>query len=192
MTTLFARFAPQAGLYPWAGVAALITITAHAPTVHAAAAHVAAAHASQPSPNVIGHCRTDPVVLLSDGTRLTVTATIADTARDIRAVTYAVHVPAGTSLAHLSFPSDGIRVRETVRVYADNQPATYDVATTIDTGARAQAVVQMRVVATDGRQAAATNSGTAHRAISTRVVTASPHSPRSSAPTSSGMNLTTL
>lgn len=183
MTTQPTRFAPQAGLYRWAGVAILITLAAHAPTVHAATAHAVVAHASQtPSPKVIGHCRTDPVVLLSDGTRLTVTATIADTMPDVRAVAYAVHVPAGTSLARLSFPSDGLQVRETVRVYADNQPATYDVATTVDTGVTTQAVVQMQVVTADGRQATATSGGAAHQMISTRVMMASPHA---SAPASS-------
>ena len=178
MTTQPTRFAPQAGPYRWAGVAVLITLAAHAPTIHAATAHAAAAHASQsPSPKVIGHCRTDPVVLLSDGTRLTVTATIADTARDVRAVAYAIHVPAGTSLARLSFPSDGLKVRETVHVYADNQPATYGVATIVNTGATTQAVVQMRVIIPDGRQAVATSGGAAHQMISTRVTMVSPHAP---------------
>lgn len=193
MTTQLARFAPQAGLSRWAGVAALITIAAHAPTVHAATAHAAPAHASKPAPDVIGHCRTDPVVLLSDGTQLTITATIADTARDVRAVAYAVRVPAGTSLARLSFPSDGIKVRETVRVYADNRPASYGVVTMVETGATARSIVRMSVIRPDGRQASATSAGMARRAISTHVMVASPassHTP-APAPTSSRMLVVT-
>ncbi|HLJ69511.1 MAG TPA: hypothetical protein VKX16_19320, partial [Chloroflexota bacterium] len=40
-------------------------------------------------------CRTDPLVTLSNGTRLTLYEDIADSASDVTAVSYKLHIPVG-------------------------------------------------------------------------------------------------
>ena len=50
-------------------------------------------------------CKTDPIVMLSDGTQISITDTVADSPDDLRQITYVVHVPVGTNLKNVVYTS---------------------------------------------------------------------------------------
>jgi len=54
----------------------------------------------------IGGCRSDPVVVLSNGVVVDLSAVIADDAADVRGVAYTLHVPAGLRAVSVA-PSGG-------------------------------------------------------------------------------------
>lgn len=79
----------------------------------------------------IAGCRSDPVLLLSNGVELDVSSTIAAAAADVQQVTYTVHIPVGTSPVLTVAGSLG--AHEVWRVLADNPPDTYDTSTFVTT-----------------------------------------------------------
>ncbi len=88
----------------------------------------------------ISGCRSDPVVALSNGVTVDLSAVIADGAADVRGVAYTLHVPAGLRAVSVA-PSGGpLGPKETIAVVADDAPATYDSATVVTTGTRGVAV----------------------------------------------------
>jgi hypothetical protein len=87
-----------------------------------------AAHASYTS------CRSDPALLLSNGTTMDLGATIQDSASDVRSTNYVVVGPAGTFLLSV-VPTDGLLgLTEHFTYKATNPAGTYDVYTTVTTG----------------------------------------------------------
>jgi hypothetical protein len=81
-------------------------------------------------------CRTDPVVLLSNGVVVDLTASISDSAADVSQIVYTVHVPQGVSVARIyeTGPLAGV---ETENVVADRASGTYDSTTTVTTASGA-------------------------------------------------------
>src|SRR2546421_11994133 len=65
-------------------------------------------------------CRTDPVVLLSDGTVIRLQTTISANPADVQWVSYTVHAPAGTTLSRLVYTGGSLGAQETVKVLADD------------------------------------------------------------------------
>ena len=88
----------------------------------------------------IGGCRSDPVVALSNGVTVDLSAVIADNAADVRGVAYTLHVPTGLRAVSVA-PSGGpLGPKETITVVADDAPAAYDSATVVTTGTPGVAV----------------------------------------------------
>lgn len=78
-------------------------------------------------------CRSDPLVLLSNGVVLDLSADVAAPLWDIRRVTYTIRVPVGVRpLLVVRTPSWPTTI-EVTRVIADQPPGTYDTETTVTT-----------------------------------------------------------
>ncbi len=78
-------------------------------------------------------CRTDPIVTLSNGLVVQLSATVYDNPSDINAVTYTLHAPAGTSVVNVVYPVDPNNIPQTFNFYADNPAGTWDSYTYVDT-----------------------------------------------------------
>ncbi len=95
------------------------------------------AHAS------IGHCASDPIVYLSDGTEIDMDVAIDDSSSDVRQVTFTLHAPVGTHV--VASISGSLGAKEVWTVLADNAPKTYDTVTDVATntpGVQVQATTQ--------------------------------------------------
>jgi len=79
-------------------------------------------------------CRSDPVVTLSDGTILDVTATIKTDVSNVREIHYVVHGPRGVKLvAAISTPTLGFKGKESFTYYDDAAPKQYITETLVQT-----------------------------------------------------------
>jgi hypothetical protein len=79
-------------------------------------------------------CRSDPVVVLSDGTILDVTADIDTLVSNVREIHYTVHGPPNVQLvAAISTPTLGFAGKETFTYYADAEPYQYMTETLVHT-----------------------------------------------------------
>jgi hypothetical protein len=86
-----------------------------------------AAHAA------IGGCRSDPIVLLSNGDILDLSANIDDSVTDIQQVTYTLHGPAGNSVTGVIPTSGVLGPKETFQYTADGAAGSYGVETVVST-----------------------------------------------------------
>jgi hypothetical protein len=86
-----------------------------------------AAHAA------IGGCRSDPIVLLSNGDILDLSANIDDSATDVQQVTYTLHGPAGSSVIGVIPTSGVLGPKETFQYTADAAAGSYGVETMVST-----------------------------------------------------------
>lgn len=74
----------------------------------------------------IAGCRSDPVVVLSDGTILDLSVAIETNVANVTEIHYAIHGPVGVGLvAAISTPTLGFAGRETFTYFADAQPGQY-------------------------------------------------------------------
>jgi hypothetical protein len=79
-------------------------------------------------------CRSDPIVILSDGTILDVQAEIGTNVGNVREIHYTVHGPPGVSLvAAIRTPLIGFRGKETFSYYDDASPGQYITETLVRT-----------------------------------------------------------
>jgi len=92
------------------------------------------AHAS------IGGCGSDPVVILSTGVSVDLSATIDDDAGDVRQVVYTLHAPVGTGVARWVGTSGPLGPKEVLHFLADTTPGHYDSGTLVSTTTRGVAV----------------------------------------------------
>jgi hypothetical protein len=82
----------------------------------------------------VSGCRTDPIVILSDGTILDVTAEIGTSASKVREIHYVVHGPRGVKLiASISTPTLGFTGKETFTYYDDAPARQYITETVVQT-----------------------------------------------------------
>jgi hypothetical protein len=88
-----------------------------------------------PSANAaVGGCRSDPIVILSDGTVLDVTADIGTDVAHVREIHYVVHGPRGVKLiSAISTPTLGFKGKETFTYYDDAAPRQYLTETLVQT-----------------------------------------------------------
>ena len=77
-------------------------------------------------------CRTDPIVYLSNGARVTLWADISTSLDEVSAVRYELHVPHHVSVTGIAFP-DGLDYLESVAVYSDQAVSSYSSATVVQT-----------------------------------------------------------
>jgi hypothetical protein len=76
-------------------------------------------------------CRTDPILTFSDGSKLTVTATINTDESSITGVVYVVHAPAGLTVKNTVFTGGNLSGKEIVVLLADQQPGVYQTDTLV-------------------------------------------------------------
>jgi len=81
-------------------------------------------------------CRSDPIVALSNGLVVHLSATISDAPSDITGVTYTMytmHAPAGVSVVSVVYPPDPNNIPQTFHFYADNPGGVWDTYTNVAT-----------------------------------------------------------
>ena len=82
----------------------------------------------------VGGCRADPIVILSDGTILDVSAKIDTDVSNVLEIHYVVHGPHGVQLvAALSTPTLGFEGKESFTYYDDAAPKRYITETLVQT-----------------------------------------------------------
>ncbi|HZU11835.1 MAG TPA: hypothetical protein VFB58_03270 [Chloroflexota bacterium] len=82
----------------------------------------------------LGACYSDPVVVLSNGVTLDLSATINDSESDISQVAYSIHAPAGISVNSITYTSGPLGPKEVFRLVSSGTSTTYRVATLVSTG----------------------------------------------------------
>jgi uncharacterized NAD-dependent epimerase/dehydratase family protein len=82
-----------------------------------------------------GSCRSEPVVVLSNGYAIDMNATVSDDASDVQSVNYTVKVPSGVSV--VSHVDDAILgVKDTYSVDSSNNAGNYTVGVSVNTGTK--------------------------------------------------------
>jgi hypothetical protein len=76
-------------------------------------------------------CRADPLIVLSDGSRISVSVRINTSAEDIQQVEYVLHVPRGLSIQKIVYTGGALRDKERVTLIADNPPGVFITETTV-------------------------------------------------------------
>jgi hypothetical protein len=86
-------------------------------------------------------CRADPVIYLSDGSALDVTADIGTSATNITGIAYTVHVPAGLrAVLYLATPTLGFKGKEAFTLVNDAPAGQYRTDTLVTTNNKGVAV----------------------------------------------------
>ena len=78
-------------------------------------------------------CRSDPIVILSNGVTLDLGADISTMPWQVQEVHYELHVPRGVSLVLAIHTPAWLTSQETFNLVADQAPAQYGVITTVKT-----------------------------------------------------------
>src|SRR5687767_11379818 len=81
----------------------------------------------------LGGCRTDPVIVLSNGRVLQLAAQIDTNLNNVRSVVYTVHAPVGTYPVLIIYTENPLRNVERVDFHADLLPGRYTTETLVDT-----------------------------------------------------------
>jgi hypothetical protein len=114
------------------------------------------------APLDIGPCRTDPVVLLSNGGVVIMKATINTAPSNLQNVTYTIHAPSGTTITHITYT--GNATNETVNLVDDSAAGTYDTVTDVSLASGTAGVSASTQVASLG-SAAVTGSTSDHLTV---------------------------
>ncbi|MDQ2829505.1 MAG: hypothetical protein M3Y74_10705 [Chloroflexota bacterium] len=83
----------------------------------------------------------DPIVILSDGIALDVSATIADDASDVKQITYVLHVPDGAAVIRAISTDGAVGYKEKFTVQSGSAPGVYTTEVQIKTGVKNVAVM---------------------------------------------------
>ncbi len=86
-------------------------------------------------------CRADPVVILSNGVTMDISATISTLPMQVQEVHYELHVPVGLTMIAVVHTPTWLTSQETFTFYADQQPGQYKVVTTVQTSVGDASVV---------------------------------------------------
>lgn len=87
-----------------------------------------------PRAGAIMACRTDPVVFLSNGVKINLSATLYNAKpSDVRQITYLLHAPAGVTVTNVVYTGGAFSHRESFQFVADDTPNSYDSTTFVDT-----------------------------------------------------------
>src|ERR1700712_918614 len=81
----------------------------------------------------VGGCRADPKVWLSNGAKVTMSASITADASAVKVVIYTVHVPRGVTMTSVVFTGGVLKDKERVVVVAD-RTSGYQLSTVTDMG----------------------------------------------------------
>jgi hypothetical protein len=99
-------------------------------------------------------CRSDPILFLSDGTRLQFNASIETASNSVNGIHYQVHVPIGVSIDRIVFTPNWASDIETVELINDQASGNYHLVAIVDTDTQGVAVTvtAMRVSRNNGGQ----------------------------------------
>jgi len=115
-------------------------------------------------------CRSDPVVILSNGVMVDLTATINDTAADVQQVAYTLHAPMGTSIVSVLYTSGVLGPKEVLRFVADSTAGIYSSLTQVRTGSHGVAVAAQTIaVPLGGLPVRGAATGQDHQALWVQV-----------------------
>ncbi len=78
-------------------------------------------------------CRSDPIVVLSNGTALDLTTSLSTLPMQVEEVHYELHVPAGLSMVVAIHTPAWLTSQETFSFFADQAPGQYHVITSAST-----------------------------------------------------------
>ncbi|MBA3945174.1 MAG: hypothetical protein H0X37_11500 [Herpetosiphonaceae bacterium] len=95
------------------------------------------------SPSIIDPCRTDPIFSFTDGSRVTVTASVNAAVSTIKHLDYRLHVPHGLVVAHVESTGVPRNATETYAVIDDQLPGSYSVAILITGTGHAAAMTSL-------------------------------------------------
>jgi hypothetical protein len=100
-------------------------------------------------------CRSDPAVLLSNGTLIDLSADVDAMLWDIDTVNYTLHVPQGLTAILVIRTPNWPGTKETFRIISDQPPKTFDSTTTVYTkrkgiGVTANLLVNLQFAAARG------------------------------------------
>jgi hypothetical protein len=82
----------------------------------------------------IGSCRTDPMLMFSNGTVIKLETRIGDSSSDVQQIIYTVNAPAGTTVTNIVYTGGELKDRESVQVQTSNSANSYDTSTQVFTG----------------------------------------------------------
>jgi hypothetical protein len=83
----------------------------------------------------MGACRSDPIVLLSDGATVQLYTDIFDAPTSVTHVSYVLHARVGTTVVSITYPSDmATAIPETFQLVADGKDAKYHTTTYVTDG----------------------------------------------------------
>ena len=85
-------------------------------------------------------CRSDPIVILSDGIVLDVNAMIADAPSDVKHIRYVLHVPDGATVIRAISTGGAVGYKETFQVKFDSALGVYTTEVQVNTGVHNVAV----------------------------------------------------
>lgn len=114
-------------------------------------------------------CRTDPIVRLSNGVQVSLSATLADSAADVTNIRYTLHAPAGTSVTSVVYTGGAFANKETFVFFADAPAHTYTTATVAKTATSGIKMSAATIATSPSGQVAASVSGTSGQALTTQV-----------------------
>jgi hypothetical protein len=133
-----------------AGIAALLFALSPAPTFA-----------------ILRGCRTDPIVRLSNGDVLQLTASIDTSVTSIESVTYTIHAPVGTRITNIVYTNGPVGPKERVLFYADQRPNRYTTTTYVAAGSGIRVTANtMRVAPQLRDRYRGSVSGLTHQALS--------------------------
>jgi hypothetical protein len=82
-------------------------------------------------------CRSDPVIYLSDGSAIDLSANIGTSVTNVKAISYTVHVPAGLKMIlYAATPTLGFRGKESFALVNDSPAGHYSTDTLVQTSNR--------------------------------------------------------
>ncbi len=79
-------------------------------------------------------CRSDPIVWLSDGTRLQFATVVETSQNDVISIRYELHAPAGVTIDRILYIPAWASNKETVVIVNDQPAGMYSLTTLVQTG----------------------------------------------------------
>jgi hypothetical protein len=95
-------------------------------------------------------CRTDPIVWLSDGHKVTLSANIGTELSKVRHVIYTLHAPVGLTVTSIVHTAGGLGTKEVFYFYADQPAQRYTATTLVRTGGSAAVTANTAVTGQAG------------------------------------------
>jgi len=115
-------------------------------------------------------CRSDPVISLSNGITIDLSANINDGAADVQQVAYSLHIPKDVQVVARAGTDGLLGLKEVFTVVADALPGIYASTTVVTTGQHGVAVTaEMLIVPALGLLARTTAQGTDQQRLSMQV-----------------------
>lgn len=102
----------------------------------------------------VGLCRTDPIVMLSNGVTMRLTTGVNDASSDVQSVLYTVALPAGVSINQVVYTGGALGGKESVVAQTANDGSAYNTTVLVTTGA-SNVQVAAGVALTSGQSGAA-------------------------------------